>query len=331
MIHRRRFHFKSPPLQDPALQRFGEWTEENKACYANFRRWLKENGYGDSALGIYGAAMRMAVGYLRKQYWTIDLETDFQRVREHLAESKRTANTQTDYLKGLKKFEEYLRLRCHRPQNEREIPWEYTTGSLSPALQEDLHEFLQHCQRTWKLEQRFERSRDLLYEVARPLRWMAEHEGLKNIQGLTPQVWFAWMDYRLAEGIKPVTVNCDLSALRHFVYFLRGSGHEVCERFLLVQPLKAGYRLPRDVPVEQLRKLQAVIQAQANARQPGRQRIGRMDLAWFLLMLHCGLRTCEIRQLKLQDIEWEAKRLRIEQSKALKDRQIYLDEAVLGQ
>ena len=55
-----------------------------------------------------------------------------------------------------------------------------------------------------------------------------------------------------------------------------------------------------------------------------------MDLAWFLLMLHCGLRTCEIRHLKLQDIEWDAKRLRIEQSKALKDRQIYLDEAVLG-
>jgi integrase len=55
-----------------------------------------------------------------------------------------------------------------------------------------------------------------------------------------------------------------------------------------------------------------------------------MDLAWFLLMLHGGLRTCEIRNLKLGDVEWEAKRLRIEQSKGLKDRQIYLDAAVLG-
>jgi integrase len=58
--------------------------------------------------------------------------------------------------------------------------------------------------------------------------------------------------------------------------------------------------------------------------------VGLLDLAWFLLMLHCGLRTCEVRHLKLGDIEWEAKRLRIEQSKALKDRYIYLDEAVLS-
>ena len=55
-----------------------------------------------------------------------------------------------------------------------------------------------------------------------------------------------------------------------------------------------------------------------------------MDLAWFLLMLHCGLRTCEVRNLKLGDIEWDARRLKIEQSKGLKDRQIYLDEAVLS-
>jgi integrase len=118
--------------------------------------------------------------------------------------------------------------------------------------------------------------------------------------------------------------------LRHFVCFLRGAGRAVCERFLLVEPLKAGWRMPKDVPLEQLKRLQAVIQAQANCSHAGLRRVGRMDLAWFLLMLHCGLRTCEIRHLKLQDIEWDAKRLRIEQSKALKDRQIYLDEAVLG-
>jgi len=42
-----------------------------------------------------------------------------------------------------------------------------------------------------------------------------------------------------------------------------------------------------------------------------------------------GLRTGEIRNLKLQNIEWDAKRLKIEQSKGLKDRQIYLGQAVL--
>ena len=45
-----------------------------------------------------------------------------------------------------------------------------------------------------------------------------------------------------------------------------------------------------------------------------------MDRAWFLLMLHSGLRSCEARRLKLGDIDWERRLLRIEQSKGLKDR-----------
>ncbi len=129
---------------------------------------------------------------------------------------------------------------------------------------------------------------------------MAEHKGLKDICDLTPQVWFAFLDARLEAVIKPVSVNSDLSELRHFVSFLRGLERAVCERFLLVEPLKAGWRMPKDVPVEQLRKLQATIQAQANSPHAGHRRIGRLDQAWFLLMLHCGLRTCEVRHLKLQ-------------------------------
>jgi site-specific recombinase XerD len=330
MIRRRRFHFKSPPLKDLAIQRFKEWSYENKGFYTCFRDWLKENGYGPSTLEVYGAATRMAIGYLRKPYWTIDPDEDLERVQEHLSQSYRTLNTQTDYRKGLHKLAEYLRLRCHRPKKEKELPWEYTIHSLSQQLQTDIQEYLKHCQRAWKIEHRWERSRDTLYRLGISLRWMAEHAGLQDIRDLTPQVWYAYLDYRLKAGMKPETVNSDLSELRHFVYFLRGMGREVCERFLLVEPLKAGWRMPKDVPLEGLRKLQATIQVQANATNLSCRRIGRMDLAWFLLMLHCGLRTCEIRQLKLQDIEWDAKRLRIEQSKALKDRQIYLDEAVLG-
>jgi integrase len=103
----------------------------------------------------------------------------------------------------------------------------------------------------------------------------------------------------------------------------------VCDKFLLVEPLDIGFRMPRDVALEDLRKLQAVISAQANSSHMGFRRVGRLDLAWFLLMLHCGLRTCEVRNLRLKDVEWDIRRLKIEQSKGLKDRHIYLDDAVL--
>jgi site-specific recombinase XerD len=321
-MRKRRFHFKSPPLKDPAIERFGEWSAENVEFYKGFRTWLKENGYGASALGIYGSAVRMAIGFLRKPYWRIDPEADLISVHKHLADSDRKPNTCIDYGKGLKKLAEYLRLRRNLPKKEKELPWEYTIGLLSPELQENASSFLKHCQRAWKMEQRFERGRDMLYRLGIPLRWLAEHAGLKSMADLTPYVWETWLDHRLQLGAKPATINSDLSALKQFVYFLHESGYAICERFLLVEPLDIGFRMPKDVPLGELRKLQNVIQTETG-------RIGYMDLAWFLLMLHCGLRTCEVRNLKLGDIEWDARRLKIEQSKGLKDRQIYLDEAVL--
>lgn len=325
----RRFSFKNMPLQDSAIQRYGEWSVENIGFYGSFRQWLKENGYGKSALNIYGVAVRTAIGFLRKPYWAIDLETDIERVSAHLAQSNRTPKTQEDYHKGLKKLAEYLRLRKNLPRKEKPIPWIYTIGSLSPQLQEDIRAFLKHCQRAWKNENLFERSRDTLYGLGIPLRWMAEHQGVKDVRDITPQVWFAWLDHRLQLEAKPATVNCDLTSLRHFVQFLQGLDRTVCEKFLLIEPMDIGFRMPRDVSMEELRKLQAVIQTQANSSHAGFKRVGLLDLAWFLLMLHCGLRTCEVRNLKLTDIEWDIRRLKIEQSKGLKDRHIYLDDAVL--
>jgi integrase len=46
-------------------------------------------------------------------------------------------------------------------------------------------------------------------------------------------------------------------------------------------------------------------------------------------MLHSGLRTREVRRMKLADIDWEKRVLRVEQSKGLKDRLVPLSNTVL--
>jgi integrase/recombinase XerD len=46
-------------------------------------------------------------------------------------------------------------------------------------------------------------------------------------------------------------------------------------------------------------------------------------------MLYSGLRTCEVRRLRLDEIDWESRRLRIEQSKGLKDRLVFLNTATV--
>jgi integrase len=56
---------------------------------------------------------------------------------------------------------------------------------------------------------------------------------------------------------------------------------------------------------------------------------GVMDRAWFLLMLHSGLRTGEVRRLRQSDVNVESRSVRIEQSKGLKDRLVYLSQPTL--
>jgi integrase len=57
--------------------------------------------------------------------------------------------------------------------------------------------------------------------------------------------------------------------------------------------------------------------------------MGIMDRAWFLLMLHSGLRTGEVRRLSQDDLDVANRRVRIEQSKGLKDRLVCLSQPTL--
>jgi integrase len=77
------------------------------------------------------------------------------------------------------------------------------------------------------------------------------------------------------------------------------------------------------VPVSQLRQLLHQIQQEFDT-EVERQRQALMDRAWVLLMLHSGLRTGEIRHLRLDDLDLARKQVPIEQGKGLQDRVVFL-------
>ncbi len=314
---------------DPALKPCHAWFPPNRGLYANFRQWLAEGGYGPSALHIYGVAARLALGLLGKPYWEIDLEGDIARVRAYLTDHYPSESTRSDYGKGLAKLAEYLRLRCHKPAPPRQVAWETYTGSLPIELAEDLHAYIAHRRRRWIPEQSYRATIDLLSAATRPLRWLAERGLLPDLAALTPERWYEYVDARLAAGIKPITLNGELHALQSYLLFEGERERPICQRMLKVEPLAEGPRLPRDVPIEQVRLLLREIEADAHAEHRGIRRLGLMDRAWFLLMLHSGLRTGEVRRLRLGDLDLAARRVRIEQSKGLKDRLVCLSEATV--
>jgi integrase len=327
---KRRPHFKDNLPNDPQVKRWSEWLPANRGFHESFRNWLKESSYGEVAINLYSVVSRQALGFLDKPYWQIDPEADLQKVWEHLQTRPISEDTKVGYHKGLVKLGEYLRLRCHLPPKLKKVDWGFYLGVLPAWLAEAVRLYLAHRRRAWKPERQHESTLSTLSHLTLSLRWIATHFDLAEIADLTPDAWYAYADARLESGIMPVTLNGELLELQQFLRFLEDQGHSVCPRTRLVGPLDEGDHLPRDVPADQLRKLFAEIQSQATSFNKGRQRAGRMDLAWFLLMLHSGLRTCEVRSLRFADLDLENRRLRIEQSKGLRDRMVYLSATTVA-
>lgn len=104
----------------------------------------------------------------------------------------------------------------------------------------------------------------------------------------------AFIEHSLNDGQAIATVNRRLCALRSFYHFLAIQSDEAPRNPVIPRRhfIRKGERLPRDVEDPLLAGLFAVID------QP-------RDRAMFLLMLRCGLRVGEVRNLSLSDLYLE--------------------------
>jgi site-specific recombinase XerD len=302
--------------QKPARKPFANFREANRVLLESFEAWLSSGGYSRSTRSSYAVAARSALEFLNKPHWAIRPEVDLERARARVVHQ--------DHLKGLKKFAEFL--------NEgkpvvRRVNWAYHLNGLPEALHGHVREFAAHRQKNWRMEDRFKRTLGLVSQICTTLRGMNSIAPLKSVADLTPQLWFTFLDAQMAEDYAPSSINCRLSHLQAFLRFLEESGVPICARMLLVQPLKTGPRLPRDAPISDLRLILKENEREAQAGHAFIQRLGIMDRAWIHFMLYSGLRSCEVRRLQMEDINFENKRLRIEQSKGLKDRMVYMNSA----
>ncbi len=325
----RRWHIKNVRPRHPGLTPIGRWSSANRNCYADFRMWLQAAGYGDSTLQQYCVGARLVFGLVDKPYWLLDPETDFSKVHRFIADHVPSCSTRAAYRKGMVKLCEFLTARTHRPAGPRELNWGHYREGLPAWLGEAVKAYLAQRRRAWRPEEVHRKSVEFLSDHTRSLRWMAAHATLNRLSDVTPAVWFAYVDERLAKGIQPVTLNHELFGLQGFLRFCAEEGEPVCGRLLELKPLKEQRGLPRDVSVDHLQTLWQEISQAATSPRANVRRMGLMDRAWFLLMLHSGLRTIEVRRLTLDALDLERRQVRIEQSKGLKDRLVYLSGATI--
>jgi site-specific recombinase XerD len=132
------------------------------------------------------------------------------------------------------------------------------------------------------------------------------------IEEVTRKKVAAYIDYLLAKGLAPKTINCHLIGIRGFYDYL--SYEEGIE---LTNPVKRGalLKLPRPLP-RHLKDHEVVrlFEVIGNTR----------DRAMFSLMLRCGLRVEEVAELGLVDIDVRRARISIEHGKGGKGRVVYM-------
>jgi site-specific recombinase XerD len=322
---KRKHHFKNTLPKDSTITPFAEWKTPNRSFHHAFYHWLKSGGYSSSALSTYSVAARLALGYLNKLHWKIDPEADFELVRRYIEKHYTSLSTRDEYNKGLRKLAEYMNFRQNKAARPKNIHWEYYLKGLPEWLCEHVHDFIAHKQKRWRVEDRHRCTMETLSPLCQILRWMAQSIMLKDIDEITPQLWFEYMDERIQNRISLNTIKSQLTCLRAFLLFLNEQGVSICQRTLLVDALKTGPRIPKDAPVSQLKILLQGIEREAQAEHASLRRMGALDRAWVYLMLYSGLRTCEVRHLLISDVDWENRCIRIEQSKGLKDRMVYMN------
>jgi integrase len=193
-----------------------------------------------------------------------------------------------------------------------DVNWEDYLRDIPLELADSIRAYVTHCSRSLREENRIQQTRSLLSGLSS----FSRSVHLTCVQGITPKVWFAHVEARIKAGIKPTSLNTILRIVQSFLRYLKTNGIPICETMLEVRPLKTGDALPRDLTTSQVKALLQIISSP-------------MDRAWIILMLHSGLRTCEVRSLRWRDVNLQEQTIRIQESKDLRSRVVFLSQQTI--
>jgi integrase len=187
------------------------------------------------------------------------------------------------------------------------VNWNGYLRDIPIELSDSIREYVTQYARSCREDNRTQQTRSLLSGLST----FSRSTHLTCIQSITPRVWFAHTEVRIGAGIKPSSLNTTLRIIQSFLHYLKINGIPICETMWQVRPLKTSESLPHDLTMSQVRSLLQAITTPT-------------DRAWIILMLHSGLRTCEVRSLRWCDIDLQAKIIRIHDSKGLQSRIVFL-------
>ncbi len=192
-----------------------------------------------------------------------------------------------------------------------------------------LRRFLRLKQRNWPAKNLRQRTWNLFNRLDHMICFFTHHYEWNEWQQLSVRWVEAYIDARLREGKAANTINWDLIYFRVLCLFLIDEGFAVPQSILKLKLLDTPRRLPNPLSLGQVHRVERCIQtAITEAKNDRKQQLAVRDLACFYLLWHCGLRISEACSLLVKDVDLESGKLFIRNSKACKDRMVYISDTV---
>jgi len=191
-------------------------------------------------------------------------------------------------------------------------------------LQPTIHSYFKRRWRNWKPHTAPKLAAQLRNNLIRHWQTLIETNGLSSWDDLKRSHIEAWMQKRLESGLTAKTVHTEYSLLKGCLLEALELEIPLSPHLFRAKPPKLPTLLPRFLPLADSQSLQQTVQQETEADTFE----AALDRAWFLTLFQTGVRSSELLDLRLGDLDFSHRRLFVNSGKNGDERVVYLTPAL---
>lgn len=198
--------------------------------------------------------------------------------------------------------------------------------TLPDWLQETLAAYLRHRWPRWQPHRAAENVAILSRQLVSIWAWLVAERNIMAWETVQRSDVEAWLTARASTGIQVNTRRTQLTTLFACLRFACDQEFAIAANIFRIPHPARPDPLPRYLHADEYERLLKTVLEQTAAPSPR----NALDRAWFLTLAHTGLRTCELLNLRLHDVDFASQRLIVRGGKNCHDRVVFLTPTLMA-
>ena len=195
---------------------------------------------------------------------------------------------------------------------------------LPDWLRQPLQTYLRQRWLRWQPHRAADNARTLSRQLTAVWDWLLAQRGIAGWETLQRSDVEAWLTARQEAGIQVNTRRAQLTVLFGCLRFAQEQELPVAANIFRIAYPEPPQPLPRYLTDEDYKRLAQTVLSATDSGLPRHA----LDRAWFLTLAHTGVRTCELLNIRLGDLDLARGRLLIRGGKTYCDRVVFLTDAL---